>query len=74
MVKYDSMRNTNFNSGGALDMKKMLLGIFLLILSVWCYLFGVKEDVVLFYFIGMCLPVVAIVVFLVGFFEKNNRS
>jgi di/tricarboxylate transporter len=55
-------------------MKKMLLGIFLLILSVWCYLFGVVDDLVLFSFIGVFLPIAAIVVFLIGFFEKDNRS
>jgi hypothetical protein len=52
-------------------MKKMLLGIFLLILSVWCYLFGVADDVGLFSFVGVFLPIAAIVVFSLDFLRKT---
>ena len=52
-------------------MKNMLMGIFLLLLSIWCYHFGTVDDVVLFTFIGVALPIPATIVFLVGFFDKK---
>ncbi|WP_458862446.1 hypothetical protein [Acidaminobacterium chupaoyuni] len=55
-------------------MKKMLMGIFLLILSVWCYNFGVVDDVVVFSFLGVFLPIPAIIIFLLGFFNRNEKN
>ena len=53
-------------------MKKMLLGIFLLLLSIWCLIFGKLDDLVILLFAGSLLPVVAIPVFFFGFFHKDS--
>ncbi len=55
-------------------MKNMLMGIFLLILSVWCYIFGVADDVLLFSLLGVFLPIPAIIIFLLGFFNKGDKT
>ena len=53
-------------------MRKIHLGIFLMLLSIWCLIFGTLDNATLFLFIGAYLPIVAIIVFLVGFFDKNQ--
>lgn len=55
-------------------MKKMMLGLFFLLLSIWCLIFGVVDDAGLFSFVGVLLPIVAIIVFLIGFFQKENEK
>jgi len=54
-------------------MKKILLGIFLMLLSVWCLIFGSIENWTPVLFVGVYLPFVAIIVFLLGFFDKANK-
>ncbi len=54
-------------------MKKILLGIFLMLLSIWCLIFGSIDNWVPALFIGAYLPIVAIIVFLLGFFDKDNK-
>ena len=55
-------------------MKKMLLGIFLLLLSIWSFAFGVVDDVVLFCAIGVFLPIPAIIAFVLGFFQREDKQ
>jgi len=55
-------------------MKKIHLGIFLMLLSIWCLIFGTLDDVTLFLFIGVYLPIVAVIIFIVGYFEKNQKN
>ena len=55
-------------------MKKMLLGIFLLLLGIWSLIFGVVDDVVLFCAIGVFLPIPAIVAFFLGFFNREDKQ
>jgi len=55
-------------------MKKILLAIFLMLLSIWCLIFGTLDDVTLFLFIGVYLPIVAVIIFIVGYFEKNQKN
>ena len=53
-------------------MKQMLLGIFLLVLSIWCVILGKLDDFTALLFIGVFLPVVAGVCFLLGFLKKER--
>ena len=53
-------------------MKQMLIGIFLLPLCVWCYLFGVVDQAALFAVLGVLLPIPAVLLTLYGFFNKNK--
>ncbi|MFI3171201.1 MAG: hypothetical protein R3Y58_02335 [Eubacteriales bacterium] len=55
-------------------MKNMLMGIFLLILSIWFYIFGVVDDVPPFNILGVFLPILAIIIFLFGFFDKGDKK
>ena len=43
-----------------------------MLLSIWCLIFGTLDDVTLFLFIGVYLPIVAVIIFIVGYFEKNR--
>ena len=52
-------------------MKKMLMGIFLLVLSVWCLIFGVVDDIAFFAALGVILPFPAIILTFYGFFHKE---
>ena len=57
-------------------MRKIHLGIFLMLLSIWCLIFGTLDNVTLFLFIGVYLPIVAIIffslVFLIRISEINR--
>ena len=53
-------------------MKRMLLGIFLLLLSIWCLIYGRMDDLTPLLFVGTFLPFAAIPVFLYGFFLKDS--
>ena len=53
-------------------MKKMLLGIFLLLLSLWCLVYGKLDDLTVLLFVGTFLPLAAIAVFCAGFFTKED--
>ena len=55
-------------------MKQMLMGIFLLLLGVWCYLFGVVDQAALFAVLGVLLPIPAVLLTLYGFLIKINRG
>ena len=53
-------------------MKKMLLGIFLLLLSLWCLVYGKLDDLTVLLFVGTVLPIPAIVFFCAGFLAKED--
>lgn len=55
-------------------MKKMLLGIFLLLLSIWCLIYGKLDDLTILLLVGTILPAPAIAVFCAGFFAKEDRK
>ena len=54
------------------EFKWMLLGIFLLLLSLWCLIYGKLDDLGLLLFVGAILPAAAVPVFLYGFFHKGS--
>ena len=54
-------------------MKKMLLGIFLLVLSIWCLVDGKLDDLTILLFVGSVLPILSIVCFFAGFFAKEEK-
>lgn len=52
--------------------KRMLLGIFLMLLSIWSSIFGVVDQVPLFSVIGVFLPIAAVICFFLGFCAKAD--
>jgi len=50
-------------------MKKMLLGIFLLLLSIWCLIFGISDNFAPIIYGSLILLIVAIVEFIIGYYE-----
>ncbi len=48
------------------NLRWMLLGIFLMVLAVWCLVFGAVDDFFPASLAGVLLPVAAISVFLAG--------
>ena len=54
-------------------MKKIHLGIFLMLLSMWCLIFGSLDNWTPALFVGVYLPIAAIIVFLLGLFDKDNK-
>jgi len=55
-------------------MKKIHLGIFLMLISVWCLIFGSLDNWTPALFVGVYLPIVAVIVFLIGFFEDRKKD
>ena len=53
-------------------MKKMLLGIFLLLLGIWSLIFGEVDDLGIVCFVGVVLPIPALIAFVAGYFEKKS--
>jgi len=56
------------------NIKQMVLGIFLMLVSVWSLIFGVVDDIPLFSAVGVFLPVVAVICFFLGFCAKEDRK
>lgn len=52
-------------------MKNMLLGIFLLLLAIWSLIFGVTDDLAVFCFVGVILPIPALISFITGYFSRK---
>lgn len=52
-------------------MKKMLMGIFLLLLSIWCFIFAELMDASIMLLPAISLPIPALICFLLGFAEKK---
>lgn len=48
-------------------MKKMQLGIYLLLLSIWCLIFGISDDFALLCYISLFLMLSSIVSFFLGY-------
>ena len=55
-------------------MKKMMLSIFLMLLSIWCLIFGIADNADLFIIVAVALPVFAIFFFVTGYLEKENTA
>ena len=53
-------------------MKNMMMGLFLMLVSIWSYIFGVVDQVTLFCFIGVFGIIPAVVFFLVGYFKDKK--
>lgn len=53
-------------------MKKMLLGIFLLVLSVWCFIFGKLDDLTGALVLAVALPGPAVMFTVWGYFSKDD--
>ena len=54
-------------------MKNMLLGLFLMLLSIWFLMVTDAIDLLLFYSLGMCLPIPAIILFFLGYHHKADK-
>ena len=53
-------------------MKKMMLSIFLMLLSIWCLIFGIADNADLFIIVAVALPIFAIFSFVTGYLEKET--
>ena len=53
-------------------MKKMMLSIFLMLLSIWCLIFGIADNSDLFIIVAVALPIFAIFFFFSGYLEKET--
>ena len=53
-------------------MKNMLLGIFLLLLAIWSLIFGVADNLAILCWIGIILPIPALISFILGYSEKKQ--
>lgn len=53
-------------------MKHMLLGIFLMVLSIWCLVYGKLDELPIVMFLGLLLPLIAVVFFVGGFSSKKK--
>ncbi len=51
-------------------MKKMLLGIFILLLSIWCLIFGISDNFAPLIYGSLILLILAIVEFFTGYYAK----
>jgi len=50
-------------------MKKMMLGLFLMLLSIWCLIFGIADHADLFIIVAVALPVFAIYLLSLRYFS-----
>lgn len=55
-------------------MKKMLAGIFLMVLSVWLLIFSRVDNSDVVGIAAVIFPFIAIAVFLYGYFHKEDKS
>ena len=53
-------------------MKKMLAGIFLVLLGIWAALFAVYSNNTTFEYLAVLLPIPAIVFFIWGYLESKH--
>ena len=53
-------------------MKKMMLGLFLMLLSIWCLIFSIADNADLFIIVAVALPIFAIYFFITGYLEKET--
>ena len=52
-------------------MKNMMMGLFLMLVSIWSMIFGIADNLPLFCAIGVFGVIPAAVFFLVGYFKKD---
>ena len=53
-------------------MKKMLLGLFLMTVSIWCLLWGYWDQIVVLLYAALLLPVPAGILTYIGYKEKDK--
>lgn len=54
-------------------MKKMMLGVFLLLLSVWCLIFGISDNFAPIIYISLFLLIASIIVFAIGYRGSDKK-
>lgn len=54
-------------------MKKMLLAIFLLLISIWCLCFGVADNFAALLYASLILLIVSIFVFAIGYVSDDKK-
>lgn len=54
-------------------MKKMLLGIFLLLISIWCLCFGIADNFALILYASIILLFISILVFAIGYSGEPKK-
>ena len=54
-------------------MKKMLLGIFLLLISIWCLCFGIADNFAPILYASLILLIVSIFVFAIGCVSDGKK-
>ena len=54
-------------------MKKMLLAIFLMLISIWCFCFGVADNFAPLLYASIILLFISILVFAVGYSSDEKK-
>lgn len=54
-------------------MKKMLLGLFLMLLSLWLLIWGIADDLALFCYISIFLLASGTITFILGFSQEDGK-
>ena len=54
-------------------MKKMLLGIFLLLLSLWCLVYGILDNFAPIIYFSLFLLIASIVIFAIGYRSGDKK-
>lgn len=55
-------------------MRGMLTGIFIMLLSIWSFIFGYVDNTTVFLFASLALLVVAVFAFIIGFINDKDKS
>jgi len=55
-------------------MRGMLTGIFIMLLSIWLFIFGYADNATIFLFASLALLVIAIFVFIIGFMNDKGQK
>ena len=55
-------------------MRGMLTGIFIMLLSIWSFIFGYADNATVFLFASLALFVIAIFAFIIGFVNDKGQK
>lgn len=55
-------------------MRGMLTGIFIMLLSIWSFIFGYTDDATAFLFASLALLVVAVFTFIIGYINDKEKK
>lgn len=55
-------------------MRGMLTGIFIMLLSIWSFIFGYVDNTTVFLFASLALLVAAVFAFIIGFINDKDKS